>query len=214
MACSDERIGRTLPIGESMFETVTKVKTIMGKFGFPWFIAGGWAIDLFLNAETRTHDDVEIGIYRKNQMQLYRYFEKNRKYYIDNRNYTGKRVKHEWNKEYLRLPIHELYIEHDGLEIEILLNEKDDGNWVYRRNIEITLDERKVVLLSPHGIPYLCPEVVSLYKTKAMRSKDIDDITAALAKMSESQKGWLIASIKDEMVKERIRNLAIASSTT
>jgi len=64
-----------------MFETCLKVKNIMNKFGFPWFIAGGWAIDLFLNRETRLHEDIEIGIYRKNQMQLYRFFEKYKKYY-------------------------------------------------------------------------------------------------------------------------------------
>ena len=59
-----------------MFEACTKIKKIMDKYGFPWFIAGGWAIDLFLNSETRLHDDIEIGIYRKDQMKLFRYFEK------------------------------------------------------------------------------------------------------------------------------------------
>jgi hypothetical protein len=145
-----------------MFETCRKVKTIMDKYGFPWFIAGGWAIDLFLNQETRIHNDIEIGIYRKNQMQLYRYFGKHKKYYVDNKNHIGKHERREWNKEYLRLPIHELYVEYDDLAIEVLLNEKDGSNWVYRRNEKIKLDENKVIHFTGDRIPYLCPEIVIL----------------------------------------------------
>jgi len=195
-----------------MFEPCSKVKSIMDKFGFPWFIAGGWAIDLFLNRETRIHEDIEIGIYRKNQMQLYRHFEKYKKYYIDNRSLIGKHEKHGWNKEYLRLPIHEIYVVYEGFEIEILLNEKDDANWIYRRNSKITLDEKNVIKFTDNRIPYLCPEIVLLYKTKEMRNKDIDDISNAFEKMSEPEKKWLIDSIEDEEIKEKVRNLTPAST--
>ena len=29
---------------------------------FPWFVAGGWAIDLFLATRTRDHADLEIAV--------------------------------------------------------------------------------------------------------------------------------------------------------
>ena len=29
---------------------------------FPWFVAGGWAIDLFLGTPTRDHEDLEIAV--------------------------------------------------------------------------------------------------------------------------------------------------------
>jgi hypothetical protein len=195
-----------------MFEICLKVKTIMDKFGYPWFIAGGWAIDLFLRKETRIHEDIEIGIYRKHQMQLYRYLEKYKKYYIDNRSLIGIHEKREWNKEYLRLPIHEVYLEYNKLEIEVLLNERDDTSWIYRRNEKIKRDERKVILYSDKRIPYLCPEIVLLYKTKDIRDKDMIDIEKALPKMDEEQKEWLIDSIEDKKTKEIIRNLTTAST--
>src|SRR5436309_2225633 len=28
----------------------------------PWYVAAGWAIDLFLGAERREHDDLELGV--------------------------------------------------------------------------------------------------------------------------------------------------------
>jgi len=189
-----------------------RVKTIMDKFGYPWFVAGGWAIDLFLNRETREHEDIEIGIYRKNQMQLYRYFPKQKKYYVDNRSSLGKHERHEWNKEYLRSPIYEAYVEYDGLEIEALLNEKDEDEWVYRLNEKIRLGEEKAILYDERGIPYLCPEIVSLYKATHMRDKDMLDISNASEKMSESQKKWLIDSIEDEKTREKIRTLTSASA--
>ena len=190
-----------------MFETCMKVKTIMDKYGYPWFITGGWAIDLFLNKETREHKDIEIGIYRKNQMQLYRHFGKQKKYYIDNTSHIGKKEKREWNKEYLRLPIYEVYVEYDGIEIKVVLNEKDEDNWIYRLNEKIKLNEEKAILNNEEEIPYLCPEIVLLHKSKDMRDKDIADISNANEKMDESQKKWLMDSIEDKETKERIRNL-------
>ena len=195
-----------------MFETCMKVKTIMDKYGYPWFIEGGWAIDLFLNRETREHKDIEIGIYRKNQMQLYRYFGKQRKYYIDNTSHIGKQERREWNKEYLRLPIYEVYVEYEGIEIEVVLNEKDEENLIYRLNEKTKINEEKAILYSNNDIPYLSPEIVLLYKSKYMRDKDIADISNASKLMDGSQKKWLIDNIEDKNKKERIRNLTQIST--
>ncbi len=195
-----------------MFEQCLKVKNIMDKFGFPWFIVGGWAIDLFIGEETRVHDDLEIGIYRKNQMHLYRYFESSKKYFINNKSKIGKHEKKEWNKEYLQLPIHEIYVEYKGMELEVLLNERDEDNWVYRRDKEIKLDDRKAILFTEKRIPYLCPEAVLLYKTKELREKDCEDIANASRKMNLTQVKWLIDNIMDQTIKEKVRNLTKAST--
>ena len=184
----------------------------MDKFGYPWFVAGGWAIDLFLNRETRVHEDIEIGIFRKNQMQLYKYFGNQKKYFIDNRNKFGKHEKHEWNKEYLQLPIHELYSRCDGLEIEILLNERENEQWIYRRNNKVRLDIEKAILFNVDKIPFLSPEIVILYKSKDIREKDITDINNTIGSMNKAQISWLIDSIDENSIKEKIRNLTIAST--
>src|SRR5688572_31726010 len=31
----------------------------------PWWIAGGWAIDLFLGRDTRPHQDLDVGVLRR-----------------------------------------------------------------------------------------------------------------------------------------------------
>jgi hypothetical protein len=35
----------------------------------PWFVVGGWALDLFLGRETRSHKDIDIAIFREDQRE-------------------------------------------------------------------------------------------------------------------------------------------------
>lgn len=45
----------------------------MEGFSRPWFVAGGWAIDLFLDRVTREHSDIEIAVLREDQLALQRH---------------------------------------------------------------------------------------------------------------------------------------------
>ncbi|MGH2458803.1 MAG: nucleotidyltransferase domain-containing protein [Chloroflexota bacterium] len=36
----------------------------------PWWIAGGWAIDLFVGRTTRHHDDIDVQIQRADQLAV------------------------------------------------------------------------------------------------------------------------------------------------
>ena len=39
----------------------------------PWFVSGGWAVDLFVGRLTREHHDVEIGAFHSDQDALRRH---------------------------------------------------------------------------------------------------------------------------------------------
>ncbi|MEH7455440.1 nucleotidyltransferase domain-containing protein [Gottfriedia acidiceleris] len=45
------------------FEQCYKVYKLMKDFNNGWYIAGGWAIDLFLEKQTRNHHDIEIATF-------------------------------------------------------------------------------------------------------------------------------------------------------
>jgi hypothetical protein len=47
---------------------------LLNSFRRPWFVGGGWAIDLFLGRETRNHQDIDIAIFREDQFELRRHF--------------------------------------------------------------------------------------------------------------------------------------------
>src|SRR5271169_2186940 len=45
--------------------TPSAAVALMTALHSPWWIAGGWALDLFLGRVTRAHKDLDIGIFRK-----------------------------------------------------------------------------------------------------------------------------------------------------
>lgn len=51
-------------------EKCIEVNKIMNGFHFPWAIAGGWSIDLYLGKVTRDHSDIEIAILRNHQLLI------------------------------------------------------------------------------------------------------------------------------------------------
>lgn len=158
---------------------------------FPWFICGGWAIDLFLGRKTREHGDLEIGTFRQYQQGL-------RDYFSDwNLSFIQHGKTYAWCRStILELPIHELEAKKNAKKLEILLNEADDTYWYYRRMPEIRHALHSLVLESENGLYYLAPEVVLLYKTKNTRLKDSQDFEASLEYLNDERKTWLKQSLK------------------
>ena len=170
-----------------------KVAAIMRDFKPGWFIAGGWAIDLYLGRVTRPHADIEVGIFRADQSALQDYFGGWRLQKV------AGGVRSAWRRgELLAPPVHELYCFNAAAELprlEILLNESDGGRWVYRRDERITRPLGKCLLTSGAGVNYLCPEVVLLYKSKNPREKDEQDFGAAAARLDAESRVWLRSAI-------------------
>lgn len=179
------------------FTKPQEINDLMKDYKYTWFIAGGWAIDLFINSVTREHNDIEIGIFREEQYEMYKYF----------KDWTLKKVVKYENKpklevwkenEYLCLPVHEIHGHNSNLNvnnIEILLNEKHEDYWIYRRNQNIKRNIQDTILISELGIPILSPEIVLLYKSSHNKEKDNKDFMSVIDKLSCSQKNWLRESL-------------------
>ncbi|WP_432363159.1 nucleotidyltransferase domain-containing protein [Sporosarcina sp. UB5] len=169
-----------------------KVAEWMDGYDRPWGIAGGWAIDLFVGNETRDHSDIEIAVLREDQHRMKNVlagwsFQKAVK---------GELVK--WETETLELPIHELHGIHkkSGERLEVLMNEVEDGRWIFRRDPTITFPSSKLFLISDDGIPYLHPVVALLYKAKNSREKDHADFHAVKDLLRYDDKIWLCEALE------------------
>jgi hypothetical protein len=164
---------------------------MMDGFDRSWAIAGGWAIDLFLGKETREHNDIEIMIFRQDQMNIRRFFNDWEFKKVTNGKFEA------WQLgEWLNSPIHETYAERLNEKIEILLNDLEGENWIYRRDSRIRREVSKIVDVNDENIPFLTPEVTLLYKSKNPRAKDELDFRNTLPHMNFEQKQWLINSLK------------------
>jgi hypothetical protein len=172
-----------------MFDEPLKVLRLMRNFKSDWFVAGGWAIDLYIEKETRHHEDIEIAIFRKDQIALQNYLDG----WVLKKAVNG--TLSQWKPgECLELPIHEIHcFEHFDEEatFEVLLNETDGNEWLFRRNDKVTKPLSKLFLVSNSGINFLCPEIVLLYKSKNPRPKDEKDFEIVRKHLNNESKEWL-----------------------
>jgi hypothetical protein len=158
--------------------------------------AGGWAIDLFLGKVTRSHKDIDVAIFREHQLALQRYLPGWRMYIAE----AGKLELWEPG-QIIQLPKHTLWAYgpenacagnvNFEPDLEVLLNERNSVNWVYRRNPVITLPVHAACLATSDGVPYLAPEIVLLYKAKGTRDSDHADFQVVLGSLNPEQKQWL-----------------------
>ncbi|KWW21889.1 hypothetical protein AS888_05220 [Peribacillus simplex] len=174
------------------FEQCHRIASLMSGFNKMWFFAGGWAIDLSIGRETRQHQDIEIALFRKDQLYL--------KEYLNEWDFKKvvKGTFHSWNNEFLELPIHEIHALHksNGDRLEVLLNEATDSEWKFRRELTISHPLMSVWSYSDTGIPYLNPEIVLLYKVKNTREKDHQDFIAIVDKLDDQRRKWLRGAIQ------------------
>lgn len=176
-----------------MFEAPTKVAFLMRGFEPAWFIAGGWAIDLFLEKQTRAHKDIEIAIFRNDQLALQNHLKRWNLKKVINGEFSV------WEKdEFLEPPVHEIHCFNEKRQpplLEVLLNETKGEEWIFRRDKRITKPISKLFLTTTSGIKFLRPEVVLLYKSKNPREKDEQDFQTAAKYLDFESKEWLRDSL-------------------
>lgn len=163
---------------------------------FPWWIAGGYAIELAVGRELRPHGDLDVLVLRRAQA-LVRDLLNDWDMHVADPPGTGHL--RPWRPgETLEVPLHDIWCRRTReapWSVQLMLDEAEGAHWVSRRNPGVRLPLGRVGRRSPTGIPYLAPEVQLFYKTKATRAKDETDFEAVLPLLDESQRVWLADSI-------------------
>lgn len=170
---------------------LNELKNKMNGFSHSWWVAGGWAIDLHIGSQQRQHKDVDLAVLRKDQKALRDCFSHwSFKKIINSEFYNWE------SNEYIESPVHEVHATNNGEHIEFLLNESDEDSWLFRRNPTVTMPLDKVTRMSLDGIPYLCAEIVLLYKAKTLRSYDEEDFERVIQMLDSGAKEWLANSLE------------------
>lgn len=154
----------------------------------PWYVAAGWAIDLFLGGKRREHEDLEVAVPRSRFPELaerlsgYDLFvpagnERLAPFDPDSESHqtwVRERSTGKWRLDVFREP-------------------GDGDTWVCRRDERIRLPYTELIRHTDDGIPYLRPDLVLLFKAKARREKDDDDFAATLPRLSAVERANLRA---------------------
>jgi hypothetical protein len=157
----------------------------MADYPSHWAIAGGWALDLFLGLASRSHRDIDVAVCRRDQGTLRSHLNSLQVCKV----VDGRLV--EWHVgEWLALPIHEIHVRGETVAFELLLNECEGSDWIYRRNERIRRALSSAIR-SAGDLPYLAPEIVLLYKAKAPAEIDQADFQRVSPLLSHAQTRWL-----------------------
>lgn len=155
----------------------------------PWWIAGGWALDLFLGNQSRPHKDLDIGVLRRDVLEVlsalssWEFFEA--KGGVLTRLHAG---------ETPRADVHSLWcrpVDTTLWTLQLMLDECEDERWVFRRQPQIQRSLATTVRRSSEGMPYLAPEIQLLYKTRAVRAQDQADFDRVAPRLDAAARAWL-----------------------
>jgi hypothetical protein len=160
----------------------------------PWYVAGGWAIDLFLGRHTRDHENLEVSVPST-------FFERLRLRFpeLDFWIPQGERRLAPMSTETLAGESHQTWAYERAARVwrfDVFREPHDGGIWICRRDTSIRRPYREVFEVSADGIPYVRPEICLLFKAKAARDKDRADFDAVLPRMSDAQRAWLHNALK------------------
>src|SRR3990170_1215220 len=132
-------------------EPVAPIAELMSAFRAPWALCGGWAVDAWLGQLTRDHADVDISVFADDQRALFDHLA------------GWQLVAHDlndthqpWDGRHLDLPNHiQARLDaaqplpdrldapaQQGFSLDIQLNERSGGDWIFSREPRVTMPLR------------------------------------------------------------------------
>ncbi|MFJ1812529.1 MULTISPECIES: nucleotidyltransferase domain-containing protein [unclassified Streptomyces] len=168
--------------------TPSEVAQQLAGVGPPWYVAAGWALDLFRGRQTRAHGDIEIAIPAAGFPEVRSRFPG---YVFDAAG--GGRIWEDATPEVLA-GVHQTWLRDPATGnylLDVFREPHDGDTWICRRDERIRLPYSDVIHHTQDGIPYLAPELVLLFKAKHVRRKDQTDFDATVPHMTPAQRETL-----------------------
>ncbi len=184
-------------------QTARRAVQVMAGYPRPWWVAGGWALDLYLGRRTRPHADLEISVVAADQQALFAHLRG-----WDLRLAAPGASLPRWDGEAIEPPFHQVWARRgpgtpataaefaaDPTMLGFLLEQGDEDRWAFRRHRAITRPLDRVGAATPDGVPYVRPEVALLFKAKAPRFKDERDFDRVLPHLGTAARSWLASAL-------------------
>jgi hypothetical protein len=161
----------------------------------PWYVAAGWAIDLFLGGQRREHEDLEIAVPSVRFDEVVEALPGLEVFVIGPE--PGIATPLEQARDLLE-PTHQTWLREptSGWRLDVFREPSEGETWVCRRDARIRMPYDRVIERTRDGIPYGRPEIVLLYKAKHARPKDDGDFAAALPRLEPARRRWLAEALE------------------
>jgi hypothetical protein len=150
----------------------------------PWYVAAGWALDLFRGGQMREHGDIEIAVPAASFPIVRDRFPG----YVFDGAGSG-RIWEDATPDVLAA-VHQTWLRDPATGnylLDVFREPHDGDTWICRREQTIRFPYRDIIRHTHDGIPYLAPELVLLFKAKHARPKDQADFDATVPHMTPAQ---------------------------
>jgi hypothetical protein len=183
------------PLGPWEPADLKTVAAIFSATRAPWWIAGGYAIELAVGRGFREHDDIDVLLLRRDQLEVQRLLPGWEWWAAD-----PPGTLRPWRTaELLPAGVHDIWCRTAPAEpwrIQVMLDEADGDVWVSRRDSRIRRPVHQIGARSADGIPYLVPEIQLFYKASSgRRPKDEQDFDMAIGSLNYDQRRWLSGAV-------------------
>ncbi len=163
--------------------TIDEVVEVMASTGLRWWFTGGHALEMHLGRSWREHDDIDVGVCRRDLGALVPLLDEWEIHVAaagELRRWDGGALtadRHE-NNLWVRRP--------DGPWcLDVAVGDGDDARWVYRRDPSLRLSWAQAVRTTSDGLAYLDPALQLLFKSTGLRLKDHLDATEVLPELDD-----------------------------
>jgi uncharacterized protein (DUF952 family) len=172
-------------------------------FAGPWWVAGGWALDLFVGRKSRPHADLEISILGSGQRTLFEHLRG-----WDLRLAAPGSMLPVWDGGPIEFPYHQVWARRgpgrpsspddfaaDPTMLGFLLEQENEGRWAFRRHLTIERSLEELGTTTREGVRIVRPEIALLFKAKTPRFKDERDFDRVLPHLDTTARAWLSSAL-------------------
>jgi hypothetical protein len=158
----------------------------------PWYVAAGWALDLFLGGQTRDHADLEIAVPRARLGEVLDALGDVECFAVGDglATHAANARPESWHQTWIREPVTGLW------RLDIFSEPSDGDTWICRRDARIRLPYADVIERTVDDVPYGRPEIILLFKAKHVREKDEADFATTLPHLEPERRRWLADALE------------------
>jgi hypothetical protein len=162
----------------------------------PWYVAAGWAIDLFVGEQRREHEDLEIAVPNRRFEEFVAALAGLELFVITGPGEVTPLAEardrlDDTHQTWGREPATGLW------RLDVFREPSDGDGWICRRHESIRMPYDRLIEWTEDGIPYGRPEVVLLYKAKhAERERDQRDFGDVLPLLEPERRRWLAEALE------------------
>jgi hypothetical protein len=179
--------------------------TRLARVEAPWYVAAGWAIDLFLGGQRREHEDLEIAVPADRFGEIVDALAPLELFVVG----PDPALADPPRDQGIATPLREagdlLETRHQtwvldraarAWRLDIFREPSEGDTWICRRHEDIRLSYDELVERTPGGIPYGRPEVILLFKAKHSHlPKNEADLAATLPRLEPERRRWLAGAL-------------------